>query len=557
MKKNADLPKPDLTPYAGRWVALVHGHVAGVGWTSAQAHRAAKLNRPKETPQMTFVPPVTHITLPDWPWKIVRRLAGERGVRVWAVGGAVRDVLMSRPVHDWDFAVERNATALARAVADALDGAYFPLDAERDTGRAIVTSPHGAPVELDFAALRDDSLEADLFMRDFTVNALALAETGELIDPTGGQADLAAQLIRATHESTFRDDPVRLLRGVRLEANLGFEIEPQTADWLHRAAPLLELAAAERVRDEFARMLALDRAVVPLQRLDEFGLLARIIPELELLQDVSQSPPHRFDVWRHTLMTVDALEGTITAATGHTVTNPALADAPPTAWEDITRTLGKFGHALTAHLTVEISAGRDRAGLLKLAALLHDVGKPQTRSQDEDGRIHFYNHEPVGAQMAAARLRELRFSRAEVERARTIVGQHLRPAHLARAGRITRRAIYRYFRATGCGGVDTALLSLADHLATYGPNLLEQRWAQRLETVEILLTHYFERREETITPPPLLTGSELMSALALDPGPEIGRLLEALREAQAGGEVSTPEEALALAGRLLKAKTQP
>ena len=491
---------------------------------------------------------MTDVPLPDWPWQTVRRLAKERGVRVWPVGGAVRDALLKRPVHDWDFAVERDAMGLARAVADALDGAYFPLDVERDAGRAIATTARGALVELDFAALRGGDLEADLLARDFTVNALALDGAGTLIDTTGGQADLESHRICATSERAFRDDPVRLLRAVRMEAALGFEIEPQTAGWLRRDAALVAFPSAERVRDEFARLLTLPRAVVSLQRLDEFGLLIHIVPELESLKGVSQSPPHRFDVWRHTLMTVDALEGVVAAATGREVGKLALADTPPTAWGDLTRILGQFVGDVTAHLDVEISGGRDRAGLLKLAALLHDVGKPQTWSQGEDGRIHFYNHEPVGAQMAAARLKKLRFSRDEAERARTIVGQHLRPAHLSRAERVTRRAIYRYFRATNCGGVDVALLSLADHLATYGPNLQQQRWARRLEVAEILLHHYFERREETIAPPPLVTGSDLMAELGLNPGPEIGRLLEALREAQAAGEIATRGEALALAG---------
>ena len=491
------------------------------------------------------------VTLTDWPWQIVRRLAKERGVQVWPVGGAVRDALLERPVHDWDFAVERGAMGLARSVADALDGHYFPLDAERDTGRVIATTPNGARVELDFAALRGGGLEADLFARDFTVNAMALDETGALIDPTGGQADLAKRYIRATSERAFQNDPARLLRVVRMEAELGFEIEPHTVGWLRRDASLAALPAAERVRDEFARLLTLPRAVVPLQRLDEFGLLRHIAPELEALKGVSQSPPHRFDVWHHTLMTVDALEGVSASVTGQRVARLALADAPSAAWGDLARAMGQFAGDVNAHLSVKVSGGRERAMLLKLAALLHDVGKPQTWSQDEQGHIHFYNHEPIGAQMAAARMRKLHFSRDEAERIRTIVGQHLRPAHLSRAEKVTRRAVYRYFRATSCAGVDVVLLSLADHLATYGPSLQEQRWSRRLEVVETLLTHYFDQYEETVAPPPLITGSDLITGLGLDAGPEIGRILEALREAQAAGEVTTREEALAHAGRLL------
>ena len=508
---------------------------------------------------------MTKVLLSDWPWQVVCRLAEERGVRAWPVGGAVRDSLLHRPVHDWDFGVDQDALGLARAVADALGGAYFPLDTERDAGRVVLVAADGARLELDFAALRGAdrsaeasteaqpegrsrrSLEADLFARDFTVNALALDETGALIDPTGGQGDLEAGRIRATNEHVFQDDPVRLLRAVRMEAELGFEIEPQTAAWMSRDAPLLALPSAERVRDEFARVMATQRAARHLQRCDEFGLLPYVAPELELLKGVTQSPPHRFDVWRHTLLVVDALEGVVAAVTGREVGPCVLADVPPVAWGDLARVLGQFAGSVAAHLAVETNGGRNRALLLKMAALLHDVGKPETWSLGEDGRIHFYNHEPVGARMAATRLQALRFGRDEVKRVRVMVEGHLRPAHLARAEKVTRRAVYRYFRATGDAGVEVALLNLADHLATYGPHLQEQRWARRLEVAETLLTHYLERYEETVAPPPLVTGHDLMAELGLEPGPEIGRLLEALREAQAAGEVKTREEALALA----------
>jgi putative nucleotidyltransferase with HDIG domain len=491
--------------------------------------------------------------LPDQPWQVVRRLAGERGVRVWPVGGAVRDALLGRPVRDWDFAVDGDALGLARAVADALGGAYFPLDAERGAGRAIVTAADGTRRELDFAALRGGDLETDLSVRDFTVNALALEGTGALVDPTGGEADLAAGRIRATSERAFRDDPVRLLRAVRVAAELGFEIEPQTAAWIRRDAALLALPAAERVRDEFVRVLALPGAAAHLQQLDELGLLPPVVPELEPLKRVTQSPPHRFDVWRHTLLVVDAVECAVAAVAGREVGPPALAGVPPAAWGDLARVLGQFADDVAAHLAVEVSGGRDRALLLKLAALLHDVGKPETRSQGEDGRIHFYDHEPVGARIAAVRVQALRFSRGEVERVRAIVEGHLRPAHLARADRVTRRAVYRYFRATGDAGVDIVLLCLADHLATWGPDLRERRWARRLDVAETLLAHYFERYEETVAPPPLVTGHDLMAELGLDAGPGIGRLLEALREAQAAGEVGTRAEALALARQLSNA----
>jgi len=493
---------------------------------------------------------MTTVRLPDWPWQVVRRLAGERGARVWLAGGAVRDALLERPLHDWDFVVDRDALSLARAVADALGGAYFPLDAERGIGRVILRPTDAPRLELDFAILRGVNLEDDLVVRDFTINAMALDGAGALMDPTGGQADLDGRRVRAVSERVFRDDPVRLLRAVRMAAKLDFEIEPQTGDWIRRDAPLLALSPAERVRDEFVRLLALRCAFAHLQQLDEFGLLLHVVPELESLKGVAQSPPHRFDVWRHTLLVVDTLEGVVAAVTERGDGLPTLAGVPPAAWGDLVRVLGQFAGDVSAHLAVEVSGGRDRALLLKLAALLHDVGKPETWSPGEDGRIHFYGHESVGARMAAERLRELRFSRDEVRQVRVMIEQHLRPAHLARAEKVTRRAVYRYFRAANDVGVEVVLLSLADHLATWGPGLQERFWSRRLEVAEALLTHYFEHYEETVSPPPLVTGHDLMAALGLKAGPEIGRLLESLREAQAAGEVRTRTEALELARRL-------
>ena len=152
--------------------------------------------------------------------------------------------------------------------------------------------------------------------------------------------------------------------------------------------------------------------------------------------------------------------------------------------------------------------------------------------------------------MTAARLQKLRFSRAEVRRVARIVKEHLRPAHLTREATVTRRAIYRYFRDTGDAGVDVVLLSLADHLATWGPHLREERWIRRLDVAELLLHHYFERPQETVAPQLPVDGHDLMRELGVGPGPGIGRALDAIREAVAAGEISSREDALTLAAEI-------
>jgi len=457
----------------------------------------------------------------------------------------VRDALLGRATHDWDFAVDGNAIRLARAVADELDGAFYALDRERDTGRVILPAEDGGQLELDFAALRGPDLESDLWARDFTINAMAVGPEGRLIDPTGGLADLQGRLVRAVGEEAFEKDPLRMLRAVRLIAELNLRLESRTAIWIIQRAETLAQVSAERIRDELMRILDLPAAADHVHMLDELGLLVRVIPEVEYLKEQEQSPPHRFDVWWHTLLIVEAVGAMLVTLAGG---QPRLAyvDAPPHVWSDVEGALGRFRPALAAHL--EAHGG---AALLRLAALCHDLGKPLTCTEDEDGRLHFYGHERVGARITAQRLRELRFKRAEVKCVEDVVRGHMRPGHLARVeGPVTRRAIYRFFRDTGEAGVHIVLLSLADHVSTYGPNLESQRWARRLEVAEKLLAHYFERQQETVSPVPLVSGKDLMAELDLEEGPQIGQLLEAVREAQAAGEVRTREEALELTRRL-------
>ncbi len=546
----------DMDLYAGRWVALVRDHIVGVGLTAHQARAAAQHMRPKETPEIIYVPESVsdaRLQISDRPLvQTVLHILTQRGIEGLLVGGAVRDMLLNRPVHDWDFVVEREAIPVARAVAHELGAAYYTLDAERETGRVVLRHPNGARTFLDFALRRGATWVADLEARDFTSNAIALSvyPPGRLFDPTGGRADLEARQIRAASETSFQDDPVRILRSVRMAALLGFEIETQTALWAQCAVPHLEHISAERIRDELTRLLAMDHTLPYLRCLDEWGALERILPEIIVMKDTDQSRPHHWNVFEHTLMLVGMLERMLAGLKDE-------ADKPmPTlpvalhVWDDLKHTLGPYRQDLLAHLAQPLSDERTVLESLKLAALLHDCGKPATLTIGEDGRTHFYQHDRLGADMAAARLRALRLARVEVERVQTIIAHHMRPQQLADAG-LTSRGLYRYFRDTGEAGVEIVLLALADHLATHGPDLPMERWRKRLEVAAALIGGYFERVREQLTTPALISGGELVQALGLPPGPRIGKLLETIREAQAAGEIHTKQEAMELARRTL------
>jgi putative nucleotidyltransferase with HDIG domain len=465
-------------------------------------------------------------------------LLKEANAPAYLVGGAVRDLMLGpgtgRP-YDLDFSVPGDGLGLARRIADRLGGAFYALDPERGVGRVVLAVGAGEVQVVDVARFQGPDLMADLAGRDFSVNAMALEVTCDpprLIDPHAGHADLQARRLQAVSDGAIHDDPVRGLRAVRLAAGLGFEIEPHTRTLIQAAAPGLAGVSAERMRDELVKILSLPSISHSLRELDELRLLAEVLPEVTALKGLVQTGRHRWDAYEHTLQAVANLETLL-----------PLSDAPP--HPDV-----PFPDQVAGHLAMVVTGGHSRRLLLTLAALLHDVGKPDTASLEPDGRRRFIEHERAGADMAARVLRRLRFATDAVRLAETIVRHHLRPLQLTWEGVASRRAIHRLFRDTGDAGVEVALLSLADDRATvgYGENAdpsstSAQEYEALRSTVTSLLDAFFNRRGNVVAPLPLLTGRDLIDGFGLEEGPLVGRLLVALREAQAAGQVANREQA--------------
>ena len=467
------------------------------------------------------------------------------GVEAYATGGFLRDALLGLAVHDIDISLAADPLVIGRRLADGLSGHYFALAEERQMARVLLPAPG---LHIDLLPLTAP-IEEDLRRRDYTIDAMAaplaaLAEGSlQLIDPTGGLADLRAGIVRATSEQALVDDPVRLLRGVRIATQLDFEIEPETFEMLRRRAALVSACAAERQRDELMRMLTTPRAGRGLQLMEDAGLLQAVLPETSVMRGVQQPKEHHWDVFGHARATVEALDILLAEAEPD---EPSARHVWRELWSALVWWTGARGY-----LAEEIVMGTPRSAVLKLTGLLHDIGKPQTKSLDETGRIRFFGHGDVGAEIAVRLLQRLRFSAREVAMVRAMIEAHLRPLQMAQQGAPTRKAVYRFFRDTGEAGIDTLLLSLADHLGTVGPRLDMDGWQRHVALVNyIILTRFQEA--EVVTPPRLLRGDELMAALGLSPGPVVGELLEMIREAQAEGEVTTPEEAIALAREHLR-----
>lgn len=409
--------------------------------------------------------------------------------RVYLVGGSVRDALLGRQGYDLDVAVAGDALALGRRLADALGGAYVPLDAVHNVARVVVRQ-EGVYHHIDLAGLRASDILDDLRARDFTINAMAATlqpTLGDLLDPTGGQGDLAAQTLRAAYAGAFLDDSLRVLRGVRLAGALALRWTPETESLAREALPALPAVSGERRRDELFNILALPRAAQAwAYPLAQEALRAA----LSALRDAALSPA---------LQALSLLEARF----------PCSPEASPWQW------LGRFQRALCGYWWEELSVGRQRLALLKLALLL--------------------TAHPQGEEAARQAAHELRLSRPEAA--------HLRAAVSAApdgCALMTPLAVHRYYRARGEGGVNAALAALVRRLADAPSPQAEQA---ALRHAEVLLTAWFEQYETLVAPPPLLSGAEIIAWLGIAPGPQVSRLLDAQREAQVSGAVQNAAQA--------------
>jgi poly(A) polymerase len=440
------------------------------------------------------------------------------GVQAWVVGGTVRDELLDRPTTDIDLAVAGDPEPAARAVAKAVGGPVFPLSEAFGAWRVIERA--GGRI-YDLSPLQGATIEEDLSRRDFTVNAMARPfDAGELIDPFGGRADLEAGTLRLLGPEAYESDPLRALRLARLAAELGFAPDAETERLTASAAPRVREAAAERVFAELRRLVLAQGVLAGLELADRLCLLRAVLPELADLHGVEQSRYHHLDVYGHTL---EVFERLLELERGLDPRVRAVLDEP---------------------LADELSRGQ----ALRFGALLHDIGKPATRAVRPDGRITFMGHDRVGEQMVRALCRRLRASERLSRFLEAVCRHHLVLGFLVHERPLDRRAIYRYLKRTSPVEVEVTLLSCADRLATRGRNA-DRAIDAHLELARELMAAALEWRERGPPKPPL-RGDELARELGIEPGPELGRLLEQLEEAAFAGEATTREEALRLARRV-------
>lgn len=441
-----------------------------------------------------------------------RALAAENGA--WIVGGAVRDAALGQDVADLDLAVAADPGAAARAIASELGEHAFELSAEFGTWRVVSRSRDW---QVDVTPLRGGGIDADLAERDFTVGAVAVPLLdGEAIDPFNGLGDLERGHLRAVSERSFVEDPLRLLRAARLAAELKLEIDAQTVALARAARARASDPTGERQLTELRQLLGGPDPVRGLTLLDELELTAVVLPELEGLRGVEQGPNHHLDVHGHTL---SVLEQTLEVE------------------NDLDRFAGERAAEVAELLAEELADEMTRSTALRFGALLHDIGKPATRSE-RDGFVGFRGHDREGAEIVGGICSRLRASRRLTQHLQALALHHLRLGFLIPEAPLSPRRVHEYLRATDPVGVDVTLLTVADRLSARGagplarPEMVEAHLALAREMVAAALDW---RRDGP--PAPLLRGDELATELGIAEGPELGVLLAELEAAQYAGEV--------------------
>jgi poly(A) polymerase len=466
-------------------------------------------------------------------FKIIAHLARKRRIKPYLVGGFLRDLILRRKKEnpDIDFCLKKGSINFGRAMAGRIKAGFVVLDKEHGCCR-LVKRIKNKICTLDFTDFRGATLEEDLLYRDFTINAIALQldaalESGVLdkliIDPYGGRKDLNSKVIRLINKKGFDDDPLRVLRAFSLAAIFNFKIDKQTLRLIKLKRKKLTSVSFERIRDELFKILDRPNSLDYLVAMDKLKILSLIIPEIEMMRGVRQGPYHHLDVWRHSLETVRQLE-------------------------NVMREL-KDNREIRDYLNEVISGERKRYTLIKLGALLHDIGKPKALFR-EDGKTKFHGHERIGLEITENIVKRLRLSNNERDSLRKMVFWHLRPGYLADNQEITPRAQFRYFRDTAQEGVSILLISIADQRATKGRLTTEESRIHHERVALSLIKEFFKRKKEKKLPR-LLSGDDLIQKFKLGPSPLIGKILSEVEELHAIGKIKTKKEALEVARKFV------
>jgi poly(A) polymerase len=441
-----------------------------------------------------------------------------------------------------DICISGNVNAIASLLAQELGCHWFMLDDARSVSRLIPKGQH-PDWQIDLSFYSGNIID-DLGRRDFCINAMAVPldyfvreDLSGLIDPFHGRADLDSGILRIISPGAFSDDPLRLLRLARFAGEFALSTDPLTHSAALSSAHLIKTIPGERVQLELSHILCLRLSTPAFRLMDTTGVMGALFPLLSEMRRLDASGEHYWNAYEHSLQTLEWFEF-LTGMAGSLPSKVNLENRE--VWFD----------PLLIELDLPVGSINTRKSLGKLAALLHDIGKPSTFAREESGRIRFLGHAKIGAELVGELLANLRFSKQEMDYVTLLVRHHLRLFQLSNGGLPTGRAIHRFCRDAGQNWREVVLIALADHLATSGPRLENSSWSETTKLVSHVVSER-NRQLRLISSGRLLNGNDLKSYFPNISGPDIGRVLADLEEATSIGSVRTRAEALKLASETI------
>lgn len=468
-----------------------------------------------------------------YPEELIRALfavAVKERKQFYVVGGTVRDLLLKKQSNDLDISVSGGADGIIRHLIRHLGaGAFVDLSGPEDEAARLVWKG----IQVDVASFRNgvQTIEKDLQLRDFTINGMGIKfeqlinpdESLELIDPGGGFADLSSGLLRHC-PAAFTDDPVRMLRGYRMQATLDFSFEKETEKEIGSHATLIHTVAAERNTYELDLIFDSPRTSRTLRAMHDTGLLQELLPELFLGEGMLQPKFHHLDVFEHNMLALEMMESII---------------ADP----------GKYFPGMEGGIGQYLDDVAVIRGL-KWAALCHDIGKPATREKSEknEGQVTFYGHDEIGCEIFSDFAERMRWSRKAKEYVASLIGMHMHPFHLCnimREGELTKRAALKLCKRAGGLLTGLFLLAMSDSLAGQGEKKPEHMEDEIIALFDTVLKIYEDNIRPVLSGPRLLTGNDLIENFGLDPSPLFSEIFERVEVARVEGEVMDRQQAMA------------
>lgn len=435
---------------------------------------------------------------------------------IYAVGGVLRDYYLDIENFDKDIIVEnKNARDFAQKLAVKLNASFVPLDEENKIYRLVLQDKIHY---IDVANLIGETLEEDLKRRDLTLNSIAInLKTLEIIDLNNGINDLKKGIIRHISEQNLLDDPLRMLRAYRFAAMLGFDLDNDLKEIIKKHAEKIHQSAVERISYEFLKLFSGDYSAKTLIEMDESSLLEEILPVTAKLKKVPPNLHHHLNLFEHSIEVVNQIQ--------------KIYENSPVEVQE--------------HLQKVDFGGITRLAHLKLAGFLHDIGKPDTWTIEEDtGKHRFIKHDDLGAKMAVSMLKNAKFSKKQIDYISKMIKFHIYPSHVVAAPNLNEKIYMRFIRKMENEVIDVIILAMADRLSARGVEITDDIVKKNINNLQKLLDFYLNIQDSLEPLPKLLSGEEIMEILQISPSAQLGEIIKAMQEAQLSGEISTREEAL-------------